>query len=108
MMRMVVARLIVAILLGLAVGYAVGKNTEADVARGNALTMKTYIADFDHYKQQLVASRVPMAAALVVGALMVVVMFGLYELLVFGMDRLLAIVDRRRNLAPQPSTPPPW
>ena len=67
MMRMVVARLIVAILLGLAVGYAVGKNTEADVARGNALTMKTYIADFDHYKQQLVASRVPMAAALVVG-----------------------------------------
>src|SRR5260370_24178569 len=83
MMRMVVARLIVAILLGIAVGYAVGNSTAADAERGNALTMKAYIADFDHHKQELIASRVPMAAALLVGTLMIVAMFGLYELLVW-------------------------
>ncbi len=108
MMRMVVARLIVAILLGIAVGYAVGNSTAADAERGNALTMKAYIADFDHHKQELIASRVPMAAALIVGALMIVAMFGLYELLVWCVDRLLAVLDRRNSLATQPGTPPPW
>jgi len=28
--------------------------------------------------------------------------------MVFAMDRLLAIVDGRRNLTAQPGTPPPW
>ena len=79
MMRMVVARLIVAILLGIAVGYAVGKSTAADAERGNALTMKEYIADFDHHKQELISSRVPMAGALFVGALMIVAMFAQFD-----------------------------
>jgi vacuolar-type H+-ATPase subunit I/STV1 len=108
MMRMVVARLLVAMLLGIVVGYAVGKSTEADAERGNALTMKEYIADFDHHKQELISSRLPMAAAIIVGTLMVVAMFGLYEVLAWGMDRLLAMIDRRRNVAVQPGTPPPW
>jgi len=43
-----------------------------------------------------------------VGALMIVAMFGLYELLVWCVDRLLAVLDRRNSLATQPGTPPPW
>jgi len=70
--------------------------------------MKEYIADFDHHKQELISSRVPMAGALFVGALMIVAMFGLYELLVWCVDRLLAVLDRRNSLATQPGTPPPW
>jgi len=52
MMRMVVARLIVAILLGIAVGYAVGKSTAADAERGNALTMSGRVCRRQEYRSR--------------------------------------------------------
>jgi hypothetical protein len=39
---------------------------------------------------------------------MVMVLIGLYEVLVFAMDKLLGLFDRRRELTQQPGTPPPW
>lgn len=78
MARMLVARLIVAVLIGLAVGYAIGRSTEAD------------------------------AGAVVIRMIMIVATFGVYELLVYGMDKLLGAIDRRRNDSTQPGTPPPW
>ena len=48
--RTIVARVIVAVLLGIATGYAVGTSLASDAARGRALTMKEYVANFDEYK----------------------------------------------------------
>ncbi len=108
MARKIVARLIVALVLGAVVGYAVGKSMASDAARGQSLTLKEYIADFEHHKKELIKSDLPMAFSVVIGALLIMLVFGIYELLVVGIDRLLGVLDRRRNLADQPGTPPPW
>lgn len=42
------------------------------------------------------------------GIAMVIVALGLYELLTFAVDKVLGAVDRHRNVAAQPGTPPPW
>ena len=98
MPRMLVARLIVMVLFGIATGYAVGRSLASDAAKGRELTMKQYIADFDSHKKDLIGSEMPIAVAVVVGVLMVVVFFGVYELLVLGVDKVLHLVDRPRNI----------
>jgi hypothetical protein len=108
MARKIVARVIVAVLLGILTGYAVGKSLAKDAAEGRALTLKEYIAEFESHKKQLQDSDMPLSLAIFSGVLMVVVLFGVYEVLVLGVDKLLALVDRRRDVATQPGTPPPW
>jgi len=108
MARTFFARAIVAILLGIAVGYAVGKSTAHDAAEARQLTLKQYVADFEQHKQKLMAGNVSMAAGLVGGVIVVVVLLGVYELLVWACDRLLALIDRRKKDAVYPGTPPPW
>jgi len=107
--RTLVARVIVAVLLGIATGYAVGTSLASDAARGRALTMKEYVANFDEYKKHLMGNDSPMWAAVIAGVFMVVAAFAVYELLVWVVDKLLAALDRRRgSTAGQPGTPPPW
>lgn len=108
MNRKIFARVIVALLLGIATGYGVGKSLAKDAAEGRALTLETYIADFEHHKEELSKSAMPMGVAIVSGIVMIVVVFGVYEVLVLGVDKLLEAVDRRRNAGVQPGTPPPW
>ncbi len=80
----------------------------SDAARGNSLTLKQYVADFENHKKELIKSDLPMPFSVVLGTLLIMLVFGFYELLVFGVDRLLGALDRRRSLADQPGTPPPW
>jgi hypothetical protein len=106
--RKIVARIIVAMLLGVAMGYAVGTSLASDAARGRALTMKDYVANFDNYKAKL-ESGSPMAATILAGVFMALVAIALYELLVWVVDKVLAALDRRSVSATnQPGTPPPW
>jgi len=95
MTRKLIARLIVVILLGIATGYAVGKSLAKDAAAGRELTLKEYIADFESHKKELVSSDMSMGLAIFVGVLMIVFVFGVYELLVFAVDKVLAAMDRR-------------
>jgi hypothetical protein len=97
--RKIVARVIVAVVLGIATGYAVGTSLANDAARGKALTMKEYVANFDEYKNHLTGNGSPMWAAIVAGVLMVVVALAVYELLVWVVDKLLAVMDRGRGSA---------
>ncbi len=94
--RRIVARLIVAVLLGIATGYAVGTSLASDAARGRALTMKEYVANFDEYKKHLLGNDSSMWAAIIAGVFMVVAAFAVYELLVWVVDKVLAAVDRHR------------
>lgn len=106
--RVIVARVIVAVLLGIGTGYAVGKSLEQDAAEGRELTLKAYIAEFESHKEELTDSEMPMALAIFSGVLMVLVFFGVYELLVFAVDKLLHLLDRRTSVATQPRNPPGW
>jgi hypothetical protein len=107
--RKIVARLIVAVLLGIAAGYGIGQSLANDAARGRAITMKEYVADFDEYKNHLIGNDSPIWAAIIAGVFMVIAALGLYELLAWGVDKLLAVMDRRRvSATDQPGTPPPW
>lgn len=106
MPRMLIARVIVMVLFGIATGYGVGRSLASDAAKGRELTLKQYIADFESHKKELIGSEMPMALAVVVGVLMVVVFFGVYELFVLGVDKLLHLVDRPKNLSA--STAEPW
>lgn len=108
MARTLVARLIVIILIGIATGYAVGKSLASDAATGRELTLKEYIADFDRHKKDLIDSEMPMGVSIFVGVLMLVVVLGVYELLVFVADKLLAVMDRRRDVGPSTGPPQPW
>ena len=109
MARKIVARVIVAILLGLVIGYAAGVSVHDDVATGRALTLKEYIADFEHHKQELIDSGTSMAAMLLGGVIFLIALLGVYELLALGVEKALAVVDRRHAVGgPPPGPPPSW
>lgn len=108
MTRRLIARLVVVILLGVATGYGVGASLAKDAATGRELTLKQYIADFESHKEKLVSSEMSMGVAIFVGVLMLVVVFGVYELLVLAADRVLQLVDRRSGVATRPESPPGW
>ena len=57
--RKIVARVIVAVLLGIAAGYGIGQSLANDAARGRALTMKEYVANFDEYRNHLLGTPPP-------------------------------------------------
>src|SRR5207249_12175170 len=104
----IVARVIVAVLLGIVTGYGGGQSMASDVARGRALTMKEYVANFDEYRNKLMGNGSPLWAAVVAGVFMVLAAVAVYELLVWVVDKVLAALDRRRVRTDQPGTPPPW
>jgi hypothetical protein len=90
------ARVIVAVLLGIALGYVFGKSQASTAARGKALTLKEYVDGFETHKQELLKSAVPMWGAILTLVIMVIAFIALYELLVVAVDKLLAALDRRR------------
>jgi len=106
--RKIVARAIVALMFGLVIGYGIGLSVEADAARGRALTMKEYVADFESYRNHLIGNGNPIWSMIIAGVILMVLVFAIYELLVWLVDKLLRVMDRRMNRADQPGTPPPW
>jgi hypothetical protein len=108
--HIIVARVIVALVLGGLVGYAVGISLEGDSRRGKELTLKQYVTDFDRYKAKLEKAEMPMSVALISGVIMVAAVFGVYELLAFGLAKALAAITRPRSSRAPPDglPPPPW
>jgi amino acid transporter len=93
--RRIVARIIVAILGGVVLGYFFGASVASDAARARSLTLKEYIADFDTYRKGLLKSDVPMWGAILTMIVMVIALAGVYELLVLAVDKLLRRLDRQ-------------
>lgn len=103
-----VAKILIAIILGVLLGYGMAASTKADAQRAKDLTMKQYVADFDSYKAKLGGNEMPMGIAAIVGVLMVAAMFGVYEALGFGLGKVLAWVTRGSTKQPPGGPPPPW
>jgi hypothetical protein len=95
--RRIVARLIVTVLMGIGFGYYFGASVARDAARGRALTLKEYIADFESHKKALIKSEVPMWGALLTMVILLIVFIALYEVLVLIVDKALRALDRRRH-----------
>lgn len=93
--RRILARLIVALILGVFTGWAMGASVASDAARGRSLTIKEYLADFDDYRKHLIGNDVPMWAAIIMGILVLVIAVGVYELLVWVVDKTLGVTGRR-------------
>ena len=70
--------------------------------------MKEYIEEFDSHKEKLTEGEMPLGASIFVVTLMVMVALGVYELLVFGVDKLLGLFGRRREVRVRSGTTPPW
>jgi hypothetical protein len=85
----------VVLLAGLALGYAVGISAAQDAERGRELTLKAYIADFEHYKAKLQSARIPMVGSLLAGVAFAVATFLSYELLALALAKAVIAVDRR-------------
>jgi hypothetical protein len=77
--RTFLAKAIVAIAMGAAVGWFVHASLARDAERGRSLTLNEYTADFTRTKEHLESSESPMA--FVVGSLVLLSLglFGLYE-----------------------------
>jgi amino acid transporter len=96
---LLVAKGTVALLLGVAFGYAFGTSVAHDAAKGRALTMSEYVADFKHHKAEL-ESQVPMWGALSVGVGFAFATFLSYEVLALGLSRIIIALDRRTSTTP--------
>ena len=106
--HMIGARVIVALLLGALAGYAIGNSLQKDAERGKALTLKEYVADFDHHKEKLIGADAPIAAAVIVGMLMIAGALGVYELLAFGLGKALQALFPARRPPMLPDTRSAW
>jgi len=103
-----VAKIVIAIIFGVLLGYGMAVSTKADADRAKALTMKEYVADFDSYKAKLEDGQMSMAVSAVAGVLMIVAVFGIYEALALGLGKLLALITRGSTAQPPGGPPPPW
>ncbi|HEV2671525.1 MAG TPA: hypothetical protein VGU74_10550 [Gemmatimonadales bacterium] len=108
MPRTFLARIVVTLVIGLVVGVLVGKSVQHDYEVGKNLTMKQYIADFDKYKHDLMKNDVPVVYDVVGGIVLVLLVIGLYELLVLGVDKLFGVFGRHRDVTVHPGPPAPW
>ena len=97
-----VAKGTITIVLGLAVGYALGVSVKHDAAKGRSLTMAQYVADYAPYRQKLQSGEIPMAASVLIGTMMIVAAIGTYELLAFGLAKLIAKIDLGTGAAATP------
>jgi len=74
-----VAKALVAIAFGAAVGYFVKISLAHDAERGRALTLDQYVADFAQYKARLQSSESSLAFTVGSMILLSLGLFGLYE-----------------------------
>jgi len=100
---LLIAKIVVALIAGLAVGYGVGVSLRHEAAKGRALTMDQYVADFHRYKGNLESSETPMAVSLVLGTLMICGAFALYELFALGVAKGITVIARPSNLTLPPT-----
>ena len=78
--RRLVGRLVVGFIAGIFAGIAISNSLADDRREGAALTKEKYLADFDAHKQSLMDSEDSTVAYVLVGAVAVLAMSGLYEI----------------------------
>ncbi|HEV8264357.1 MAG TPA: hypothetical protein VGQ06_05355 [Gemmatimonadales bacterium] len=95
----------VALVFGMALGYAIAASVAADHRRGEQLTLAEYTKDFEHYKADLLDGPKGSAASVTVSMVMTLVVLGAYEALGAGVAWVIERVagGGRRDDAPYPT-----
>ncbi len=88
------AKIFVMILLGVLTGYVMAVDLAEDAERGEALTMEEYVAGYDDYKADLIASEIPTAGAIIAGLIMIVGVLSIYEALSVALAWGISVVGR--------------
>ncbi len=88
-----VARLLAAVLIGLALGCAIGASFVHQAQQGRSLTMKEYVGDFQRHKADLEKSPT-FVAALAISIALAFGLFGVYEGLRVILEKLLRWLAR--------------
>jgi len=96
------AKVLVVLLAGIVLGYAVSVDLNEDVERGRALTMDQYVSEFEHHKYELESSGIDMAFGVFFGIVFTAAIFGSYELLAFVLAWILRTL---RGLFTPPEDP---
>jgi len=87
-------KLIVTLVAGILLGLLYHESTVADYARAQQLTLARYTADFEVYKSRLTEHYWPLWGDVLLVLLMVLLFFGVYELLSFGIAWIIERIQR--------------
>lgn len=101
----IIGKGLVALVFGMALGYAIAASVAADQRRGEQLTLEEYTKDFEHYKAELLDGPKGSAAWVTVCMVMTAVFFGAYEALGAGVAWVITRVagGGRRDDSPYPT-----
>jgi amino acid transporter len=99
-----IGRSLIVTIIGLTLGYAIGLSVNRDAERGKALTREAYVAQFDEHKAHLEKSGGPMPLYVIIGVVMSVALFGVYEGLSWGAERVVTALGRSRKEPPSAAT----
>lgn len=87
-----VAKIILAIVLGLALGYGMILEDRSNVEEAESLTYETYVEGFDAYQEGLTAEVLSPSANVVAGLMAAGLLLSLYEVLASGLGWVIARV----------------
>ena len=91
-------KLLLVVVIGVLFGLAVSATDRRDRERAAALTREQYAADYDSYKARLMHEGFSPAASAITGVAVIGLVFGVYELLGFGIGWVIGrLADRERN-----------
>ncbi len=87
-----VAKVILAIALGVAIGYGMILEDRANLERAESLTYEEYVEGFDAYQEELTAEVLSPGANVIAGLMGAGLLLSLYEVLASGLGWVLARV----------------
>ncbi len=100
-----VAKVMLAIALGVAIGYGMILEDRANLERAETLTYEEYVEGFDTYQEELTAEVLSPGANVVAGLMVAGLFLSLYEVLASGLGWLIARVVAAFGGGPRPGTP---
>ncbi|MDH3291852.1 MAG: hypothetical protein OEO20_06290 [Gemmatimonadota bacterium] len=100
-----VAKVILAIALGLAIGYGMILDGRANLERAESLTYEEYVEGFDAYQEELTADVLSPTASVVAGLMVAGLLLSLYEVLASGLGWVIERVAVKFGVGPRPGAP---
>jgi hypothetical protein len=100
-----VAKVILAIALGLAFAYGMILDGRASLERAETLTYEEYVEGFDAYQEELIADVLSPTASVVAGLMVAGLLLSLYEVLASGLGWVIERVAVRFGGGPRPGAP---
>src|SRR4051794_26805928 len=97
--NMVIAKVLIVTFLGIVLGYAAGFGVAARAKKTHALTLEQHTAEYEKQKKEALDTDIPVTAAVVMCALLMIGFFAVYELFSFGLAKILDVIMPEEDAA---------